>query len=533
LHTNKLRIGFIIDENPIPAWKYYIIEKVSQLNFCELFLINQIIDINKEKNIKKPFFQSLLLNYEQRKMFESPSSFKEEKLSNFLKVFYISKKHISNNELIIDNDKKIQDLNLDVLINLSSLKVKGKITDSIKFGIWYFNPISEIFDDLIGYDEILNRIPIITTNLQCIINNEKNEKIITRCYSPTNFLSLTRSSNVVNWNKSRIILLTLEKLYNLNKSHLYIQNETIINNIVNSSSILGNYQYAKLFLKIIQKSMKLKLYNKFYFDQWILMFNFDAQFSTSFSKFQSLEPEKDRFWADPHIIFEDNNYYIFLEEFQYSQNKGHITVLQINKNGNIQGMKKILEKPYHLSYPFVFKFEDKYYMIPETHSNHTIELYQCTDFPFTWKFSKNLMTNIDAVDSTLLHHKDKWWLFTCISKYDQIKTWDDLFLFYTDDPIKGTWKSHPCNPIVSDIRKARNAGKIFLHDGNMIRPSQDSSRGYGTSIVLNKIYFDEEKYNEIIFKILQPNWSPKITGLHTIQYDSGLTIIDAKMKRRR
>ena len=172
-------------------------------------------------------------------------------------------------------------------------------------------------------------------------------------------------------------------------------------------------------------------------------------------------------------------------------------------------------------------------MIPETHSNHTIDLYECVNFPFTWKFSKNLMKNIDAVDTTLFYHKDKWWLFTCISKYDQIKTWDDLFLFYTDDPVNGSWKSHPRNPIVSDIRKARSAGKIFLHDGNIIRPSQDSSQGYGTSIVLNKIHFNEENYNETLLEKLQPNWSSKISGLHTIQFDSELTIIDAKMKRLR
>ena len=284
---------------------------------------------------------------------------------------------------------------------------------------------------------------------------------------------------------------------------------------------------------MMQKSMKLKLYNKFYFDQWILMFNFDSQLSTSFSKFQSLKPEKDRFWADPHIVFEDNQYYIFLEEFPYSQNKGHITVLQMNKNGNIQTRKKILEKSYHLSYPFVFKLDNGYYMIPETNSNHTIDLYQCVDFPFTWKFSKNLMKNIDAVDTTLLHHNNIWWLFTCISKYDQIKSWDDLYLFYTDDLISGSWQPHPCNPIVSDIRKARSAGKIFVDKGSIIRPSQDSSQGYGTSIVLNKIDFDEEKYNETIIQTLKPNWNSKITGLHTIQHNSGLTVIDAKMKRKR
>ena len=164
--TNKLRIGFVIDQSPISSWKYYIIEKVSQLDFCELCQIIQINNINEEKNVKKTPFQSLLLNYEQRKIIQNPSSFEKKELSNFLKFFYISKKYIFNNEVIIDDDDKIIELNLDVIINLSSLKVKGKIIASIKFGIWYFSPISKNFDDLSGFEEILNDTSIIATNLK-------------------------------------------------------------------------------------------------------------------------------------------------------------------------------------------------------------------------------------------------------------------------------------------------------------------------------------------------------------------------------
>ena len=533
MSTKKLRIGFIIDQNPSPLWQYFVIEKVSQLDFCELCQINQINTINNEKNLKKSIFQTLLINYEQNKITQNNSSFGKKDLFAFSKFLHIFEDFILDNELIIDLEKKIETSRLDLIINFSSLKMKGKIITLSKFGIWNFNSNSTVIHDLIGFNEILNDFPIITTNLQCIIGNEKNEKIIAQCYSPTNFLSLRRSTDVMNWNKSKILLLSLEKLNDFNELPKFVQNKIMFINNINLNEIPNGYQYIKLFFKMIEKSIKAKIYNKFYFDQWILMFNYGPQLSTSFSKFQSLKPQKDRFWADPHIVYENNQYYIFFEEFLYAQNKGHIALLQIDKNGNIQNSKKILEKSYHLSYPFVFKFNNTYYMIPETHANHTIELYECIDFPYSWKFSKNLMKNIDAVDTTLFYDKDKWWLFTSISKYNQIKTWDDLFLFYTDDLINGSWKSHPCNPIISDLRKARSAGKIFLQDKNIIRPSQDNSLGYGSGISLNKIHLDEENYNETVLEILRPNWNSQITGLHTIQFDSGLTIIDAKMKRMR
>jgi hypothetical protein len=529
LSKNKLKIGIIVDQNPIPNWKYEIIEKIFHSDFCELCRIDLVENISKEKYIKNSFSQSFLLNYEQKKFIEKPSSFEKKELSDFSKFIHTSKNYISNNELIIDDYNR--ESNLDVVINLTSFKIQDISIDFIKFGVWFFEPTSKRFNDFSGFNEILNETSLIRINLKSITNN--NLKIIAKSYSPTNFLSLHRSTNTVNWNKTKIILLTLEKFYNLKKNHTDFKNEDVINNISDSSNFISKYQYAKLFLKMLQKSMKLKLYNKFYFDQWVLMFDFNSSLSTSFSKFQLIQPEKDRFWADPHIIFEDNYYHVFLEEFPYAKNKGHIILLKLDKNGNVVTKKKILEKSYHLSYPFVFKFDDTYYMIPETHSNHTIDLYESVDFPFTWKFSKNLMKNIDAVDTILYHHNDKWWLFTSISKYEQIKTWDDLYLFYTDDLINGSWKSHPCNPVVSDIRKARSAGKIFSQNNNIIRPSQDNSSGYGGSIVLNKIFFDEENYNEILLENIKPNWNSKIKGLHTIQFDSGLTMIDAKLKRLR
>ena len=43
-------------------------------------------------------------------------------------------------------------------------------------------------------------------------------------------------------------------------------------------------------------------------------------------------PPKDRFWADPHVLFKDNKYYIFIEEYIFNKKKGHISVIQINKN---------------------------------------------------------------------------------------------------------------------------------------------------------------------------------------------------------
>ena len=51
---------------------------------------------------------------------------------------------------------------------------------------------------------------------------------------------------------------------------------------------------------------------------------------------------------------------------------------------------------------------------------------------------------------------------------------------------------------------------------------------------LNQIEkINEKEYEEKIITSILPNWDKNITGVHTFQYDKGLSIIDAKIKRRR
>ena len=43
------------------------------------------------------------------------------------------------------------------------------------------------------------------------------------------------------------------------------------------------------------------------------------------------------------------------------------------------------------------------------------------------------------------------------------------------------------NPIVSDVRRARPAGRVLSRDGELIRPSQDCSGRYGRAVAFNRI----------------------------------------------
>jgi hypothetical protein len=206
----------------------------------------------------------------------------------------------------------------------------------------------------------------------------------------------------------------------------------------------------------------------------------------------------------------------------------------MDPQGNIESPVPVLEKPYHLSYPFVFPWQGKYYMVPESAQNRTIDLYECVQFPHKWQFKMNLMKDVWAVDTTLLHHKGKWWMFTAIADNEGSFPQVELFLFFSDELLTGKWNRHPMNPIVSDVKKARPAGRLITQEGKILRPSQDCSKMYGYGFDLNEVtVLSESEYEERIISSIRPPGGEKIQGTHTLTEAGGLKMIDVFTRRRK
>ena len=171
-------------------------------------------------------------------------------------------------------------------------------------------------------------------------------------------------------------------------------------------------------------------------------------------------------------------------------------------------------------------------MIPESCSNKTIELYKCVEFPNKWEFKMNLIEDIVAVDATILRHDNKWWMFANVRENYGSSAHDELFLFYSNDLFSSKWKPHVQNPIVSDCKSARPAGKIFSENGRLYRPSQNCSIRYGYGFNINEIILlSENSYAEKLVSRIEPNWDKHIIGTHTFNRVNSLHIIDAIYKR--
>src|SRR5262249_39995780 len=134
-------------------------------------------------------------------------------------------------------------------------------------------------------------------------------------------------------------------------------------------------------------------------------------------------------------------------------------------------------------------------------------------------------------DPTLLRHEGRWYLFAAVAADGADP--DELHVFWSDE-LRGPYRAHQLNPVVSDVCSARHAGRILRDGDRLLRPGQDCSRGYGSPLVLSEIRrLTPTEYAEAPAGRIEPAWDPAARGTHTIDHDGVLQVMDLKRLDRR
>jgi hypothetical protein len=289
---------------------------------------------------------------------------------------------------------------------------------------------------------------------------------------------------------------------------------------------------AKKKIKISKEKLG-QLYKKacmkiFFYELWFIVFKKRGCIGDFvFHNCIKIISPRNHCYADPFLIKKDKKNYVFFEDFSLYENKALISFIEIYDNNTYSKPQKALEKDYHLSYPFLFEWDNNIYMIPETHQNRSIEVYRAEVFPDKWVLDTVIMDNIQAVDTTIFIHNGKLWIFTCIFESPE-KANKELFLFFADT-INGPWHRHSKNPIVTDINSARPAGSLFYLNDKLIRPGQNCKERYGNSITLNNVLvINEHEYNEEMIHTIEHHWYPGIFCTHTYNFNDDIEVIDGK-----
>jgi hypothetical protein len=245
-------------------------------------------------------------------------------------------------------------------------------------------------------------------------------------------------------------------------------------------------------------------------------------------KLRTLPCTSKRYYADPCVFNWQGRDHVFFEDYEYASRRGVIVWSVLGANGVLTPPQTVLERPYHLSYPFVFEQAGELFMIPETSANLTVELYRAVNFPTQWQLVKALLTGINAVDATLYYDKRRWWMFVNVGEFGS-STNDELFVFCADQ-LAGPWLAHQRNPVKSDAAGSRPAGRLFVRGDQLIRPAQNCSVTYGGGVNFFAIdRLSASEFSEHWVASVSPDSLKGCDGLHTISASSTLEVIDGRL----
>jgi hypothetical protein len=223
--------------------------------------------------------------------------------------------------------------------------------------------------------------------------------------------------------------------------------------------------------------------------------------------------------ADPFMLRVKDTWYMFFEVIHWQNNKGDIG-FAISENGVEWTYQQIvLAEPFHLSYPYIFEWQNEYYLLPESSQANSIRLYKAVNFPERWSLTTTLLEGRDYVDSSIFRFDDKWWLLAGCGAPPFYA--DTLCLYYATD-LMGPWLQHPASPIIeANPHIARPAGRVLVLNDRVIRYAQDCSPKYGTQVHVFEIneltttsYHEREVREGPVLRPTGDGWNA--VGMHHI-----------------
>ena len=530
-NNNKIKLHFITNTDFIYLWQYEMISSILARSLISDARFS-VLESSPENTVQSvPAIVKLAYSLDKR-LTGCHTSLQERKSLESLSKHTIYKlaKESFCEQSFINRFFPSENNTQRIIINLTEQKLPACLyeLDGVEVLSVFFSRLRDIRSTLTGLLEFTHNRKVIHTGIQLERANNQENIVLYVAEHSLESASLCRTLETILHKTALFLPHVLQKYphyINLSKEN---PSSVKLENTQDTALSLG--EQLKLFAKFSARVVYRLWYRFTEGEQWIMMLAKNDKPDTpnmAFEKFERIMPPRTEFWADPFLIEHQEKHYLFFEVFPFERDLGHLSCMQIHDDGSFGEVVKILERPYHFSYPNVFEYENQMYMVPETGGNQCIQLYQAKSFPYEWEFQYNLMDGIRAYDSTFIEHDGVWWLFATVSETEQCATTEELHLFYADSPLSQNWTAHPANPINTFASSARPAGKIFKEDGRLYRPSQDCAGSYGAGInICEIITLNKKEYKEVILSKHKPDWDKHLTGLHTLNFDSKYTVID-------
>lgn len=534
VQPERLRVAILIPQPVVPAWVHRVIVDVATCEASTLALV--VIDASPGPRPRSRLRGAAFRTYEavDRRFFRFPGDYAApvdvSQLLEGCPLLSVRPLRLRAGACLAPADiEAIRAHRPDVLLSLGFPRLEGEVLGAARLGLWRFDHQSDDGCAPPFAWEMLRGAPAIETCLRAVTPGSM--RVLQHSFAAMDPKSLHRSRNPAIWKSTAFVARAL-RAATAGRPDVA---ETLpaprldaparVPNALEMASFAGG-----VVARVARDHLRARRADYLWFVA--LRPSCGSLVDGSLDGFRPLPMPPGRFWADPFPVHDGGRTWLFFEDAGVASEKGVLRCAQVLADGTLGESRVVLDCEYHLSYPFVFRQGRDWYMIPESSENRTIELWRATEFPWSWKLEKVLMQGVSAVDSTLLEHGGRLWLFTSLSEFGGSAN-DELFLFHATS-LDGEWRRHPMNPVVSDLRRARSAGALFVEDGQLYRPAQDCSGEYGSAIWLHRVEaLDENNYRERPVRRIDASWYPGATCTHTLSRGGGVDAIDGRVWVRR
>lgn len=533
----QLRIGVMLDGLTLPAHLGETLEHIASSNFArvELALFNAEADRHLQKST------GLFARYEAwdgKRISEATDPLAEVDCTRYVEDI----ESLSITPIVDQGSQRfpddaiacIREKNLDVLVKLGFGQLRGDILHAARYGVWAYHHGDP--DRYRGgppyFWEVYEDNFLTCTALERLAEDPNDNEILYKgVFATIQGSSWARNRVQPYWGSTTFVI---QKLHQLHQSGW----DNVAAEISKPASTRGRKTFSlpsdlemlpwlgKILTRTVAQRVRHSI-NGEVLPHWMLGVKANSSSLNpgrlNLSEFRWIQAPRGHFYADPFVIEHEGKPWVFFEDLPYSTDKGIIVCAEINEDGILSQTVPVLDLPYHLSYPCIFRDEGVLYMVPESVADGTVQLYRCERFPDVWKKVRVLL-RAPAVDSTVWIENGLYWFFVTLQepRGGGLQLW----LFYSRS-LTGELIRHPQSPISTDIRFSRGAGAIFRDGERLIRPSQDCSGSYGRLIVFNEITtLNERAYAERPGAIIDTRGVPNMIGTHSYGRVGDVVVID-------
>jgi hypothetical protein len=430
--------------------------------------------------------------------------------------------------------RRLEAADLDVLLNFCAGPAEALPVGCARYGVW----TAHAGDSRVPragpplFREVLEREPVSAAEVHVRGGPPHSEeeggapRVICRAFAGTRFRSLCQTRDVVYWKSAELLLRCLRDLHARGWDSVRPLGAEGGARSAEGCERPGALRVSRFLggqlTGLVGEATRRLLTRK----QWLLAVR---PAGDPGSDIRLVRPPRGHCYADPFLWAGHGKNYVFFEEYRFDRPKGVISCIELDPFGNPAAPRVVLERDYHLSYPFVFEWQGQTYMLPETSANRAVELYRAVEFPHRWEPDRVLMEGVALTDPTLVEHGGRYWLFAS-PRGQAHSVNDELNVYFADNPL-GPWRPHTRNPVVADVRRARPAGRVVRANGRLVRPAQDCSLRYGYAVSFQRLdVLTETEYEETCVGRIEPGWLSGNLATHTYNRNEAFEVVDALLK---